>query len=314
MEKVRLWNNYQFKDAGDAASKPIFIPFGAWPWSEYINQELTPAKGREIADRLNAEVGAGEPGIPIYQGHPDVPKLAAKYPDKAAIGWVKKITVKDTGLTLTVEWERWPGKGFAWFSPYWFGKERADGNKVMVTVDEIRSIGLVNRPNIKSFRLPNEELVDTKEKTKMNKDAIIALLGLPTEATEQEVLDAIGQLKTRAETAEANCQKCEAEKAALDDECKKKCATANACCGEAQKKLANEEAAHAETRKALENEKAEHEKLKTLKTESVTQGLENEAQKIDSRMGLVNEIMRRDNVNFEAAWATAKNQKPELFN
>lgn len=313
MGKLKLWNNYQFERTDDAAEKPIFVPYGAWPWSEYINQRLRREEGVKIAEKLNAEVAAGEPGIPVYQGHPDVPKLAAKYPDKAAIGWVKKITPQAEGLQLSVEWERFPGKGFAWFSPYWFGVESAEGGKVMVTVDEIRSIGLVNRPNIKSFRLPNEELVDKGETQKMNKEALIALLGLPTEATEQEIIDAIGQLKTRAENAEATCQKCEAEKAALADECKNRCGAANESAEAAKKELANEKAAHEETRKALANEKSEHEKLKALKTNSVTTGLENTAQKVDDRMGLVNEIMKRDGVTFEAAWATAKNQKPDLF-
>ena len=58
------------------------------------------------------------------------------------------------GLALTVEWDRDPGKGFKWFSPYWFANE-CDRDGVTYIVSEISSIGLVNNPNIPEFRLAN---------------------------------------------------------------------------------------------------------------------------------------------------------------
>ena len=139
--------------------RPIFIPFGEWNYDGTCRQRLDRAHGERIANELNARVAGGEPGIPVYQGHPDVPELAAKYPDKGALGWVTKIELANEGgrdgLALTVEWDRDPGRGFRWFSPYWVCGER-DGMSKTLIVGEIASIGLVNNPNIPEFRLANE--------------------------------------------------------------------------------------------------------------------------------------------------------------
>ena len=144
------------------SGKPIFIPFGEWNYDGQSRQRLDRAHGEKIANELNARVAKGDPGIPVYQGHPDVPALASKYPDKGALGWVTKIELVNEspdgravpGLALTVEWDRDPGRGFRWFSPYWLANSREGGTYI---VDEIASIGLVNNPNIPEFRLANEE-------------------------------------------------------------------------------------------------------------------------------------------------------------
>ena len=65
-----------------ASGKPIFIPFGEWAYDGTTRQRLDRAHGERIANELNARVARGEPGIPVYAGHPDVPQLAAKYPDR----------------------------------------------------------------------------------------------------------------------------------------------------------------------------------------------------------------------------------------
>lgn len=140
------------------SGKPIFIPFGEWNYDGQSRQRLDRAHGEKIANELNARVAKGDPGIPVYQGHPDVPALAAKYPDKGALGWVVRAELANEdgkdGLALTVEWDRDPGRGFRWFSPYWLANSREGGTYI---VDEIASIGLVNTPNIPEFRLANEE-------------------------------------------------------------------------------------------------------------------------------------------------------------
>lgn len=144
------------------SGKPIFIPFGEWNYDGQSRQRLDRAHGEKIANELNARVAKGEPGIPVYQGHPDVPALASKYPDKGALGWITRIELVNEspdgravpGLALTVEWDRDPGRGFRWFSPYWLANSRDGGTYI---VDEIASIGLVNNPNIPEFRLANEE-------------------------------------------------------------------------------------------------------------------------------------------------------------
>lgn len=140
------------------SGKPIFIPFGEWNYDGQSRQRLDRAHGEKIANELNARVAKGDPGIPVYQGHPDVPALASKYPDKGALGWVVRAELANEdgkeGLALTVEWDRDPGRGFRWFSPYWLANSREGSTYI---VDEIASIGLVNNPNIPEFRLANEE-------------------------------------------------------------------------------------------------------------------------------------------------------------
>lgn len=315
MKTIRLYN---LAHPLAETAKPIFLPFGEWPYDAKLRQRLTPEAGARIANELNARVARGEPGIPVYQGHPDVPALAPKYPDKGALGWVTRIDLANSsdgraGLVLTVDWDRDPGAGFKWFSPYWFGPEPKDGT---VLVNEIASIGLVNNPNISEFRLPNEAEdhinPEDKENT-MNREELIQMLGLPPEATDDQIKAAIADLKKAGEAQAAAEQKAAAAEETAVNACaesaaaKEKCETAtNECCA-AKKELEN-------CRRELANEKAEHAKLKALKTQSATTGLANSANTLSSpRMALVNEIQRAQGLTFDAAWAAAKTKNPELF-
>ena len=157
--KIKLCNIHKMTLANEGEErKPIHIPFGTWDYDETITQTLDREHAEAIANELAEQIAAGEPGIPVYQGHPDVPEYAGKYPDKGALGWVKKIMVNEDGMDLFVDWDRDPGKGFGWFSPYWVGDRPTvgSGGKKNVIVDGLNSIGLVNNPNIREFRLANE--------------------------------------------------------------------------------------------------------------------------------------------------------------
>ena len=157
--KIKLCNVHKLAVANEGEErKPIFIPFGTWPYDDTISQTLDKPHAEGIAADLDKQIAAGEPGIPVYQGHPDVPEYAGKYPDKGAMGWVKKILVNENGMECQIEWDRDPGKGFGWFSPYWIGDKPVVGpdGKKNVIVDGLTSIGLVNNPNIREFRLANE--------------------------------------------------------------------------------------------------------------------------------------------------------------
>ena len=159
MTKLKLCNVHKLALSNEGEGrKPIHIPFGTWAYDDTIDQTLDREHAEAIAADLAGKIAAGEPGIPVYQGHPDVPEYAGKYPDKGALGWVKKILVNEDGMDLEVEWDRDPGKGFGWFSPYWTGDDPGPGatGKRNVIVDGLTSIGLVNNPNIREFRLANE--------------------------------------------------------------------------------------------------------------------------------------------------------------
>lgn len=159
MKKLKLCNVHKLAIVNEGEQrKPIHIPFGTWAYDDTIDQTLDREHADAIAADLAGKIAAGEPGIPVYQGHPDVPEYAGKYPDKGALGWVKKILVNEDGMDLEVEWDRDPGKGFGWFSPFWTGDDPGPGanGKKNVIVDGLTSIGLVNNPNIREFRLANE--------------------------------------------------------------------------------------------------------------------------------------------------------------
>lgn len=180
MTKLKLCNVHKLALSNEGEGrKPIHIPFGTWAYDDRIDQTLDREHAEAIAADLAGKIAAGEPGIPVYQGHPDVPEYASKYPDKGALGWVKKILVNENGMDLEVEWDRDPGKGFGWFSPFWTGDDPGPGasGKRNVIVDGLTSIGLVNNPNIREFRLANEAGEDL---TQRRGGAEVAAFKLPT--------------------------------------------------------------------------------------------------------------------------------------
>ena len=314
--KYKLFNLSHDFSAPSAQDKPIFLPFGTWAYDAQVSQTFTREAAAKIANELAADIAADNPGIPVYQGHPDVPNLAAKYPDKGALGWVKRIDLSNEGCSLSVEWDRFPGKGFGWFSPYWFGEKTGLDNegKTLVSVDHIASIGLVNNPNISEFRLPNESAEDNTKGKTMNIEELKKLLGLPPEATEDQVKAAIADLAKAKEQAAAAEQKAAAAEQTVAT-ANAECETAKKEADDAKKELENERQAHASTKTALANEQAAHQRTKELKTKSVTTGLANEQVLGDREvcMALVNECQREMNCSFDAAWAAAKAKNPDLF-
>ena len=330
--KSALWNNYAIENE-EAFSEPLTIPYGEWPWSEKISQRFDKNGAEKIAAGLDAKIANGEPGIPVYQGHPDVPALAAQYPDKAAIGWIKKIEVENECAKLTVEWERFPGKGFGWMSPYWRGIAISNENGgVVVPVDELVSLGLVNNPRIKDFRLPNEEQTEVNNQGETNMDKmkeICKSLGLPENASMDQLWDALRELKQKSDFAEAIKTALKemgvevGEDAKLANEVKRvfdeksEAVTALENCKKdleaARTELANSKTETETAKTALANSEAELTKLKKLKTVSATMALENQQQATENRMSLVNEIMAEKKLDFDSAWAEAKAKKPELF-
>ena len=237
------------------SGKPIFIPFGEWNYDGQSRQRLDRAHGEKIANELNARVAKGDPGIPVYQGHPDVPALAAKYPDKGALGWITRIELVNEspdgravpGLALTVEWDRDPGRGFRWFSPYWLANSREGGTYI---VDEIASIGLVNNPNIPEFRLANEaeDTTPKGETMELDIEELKKLFGLPPDAEAKDLMDAIRTAAAAKQERDIAIEKEHQAEAARDLEKADK--------EKLEVELENEKKAHKATADALANEKA----------------------------------------------------------
>ena len=325
MKKLKLCNVHKLALSNEGEGrKPIHIPFGTWAYDDTIDQTLDRDHAEKIAADLAGQLAAGEPGIPGYQGHPDVPEYASKYPDKGALGWIKRILVNEDGMDLEVEWDRDPGKGFGWFSPFWTGDDPGTGatGKRNVIVDGLTSVGLVNNPNIREFRLANEagdnnNTTNTQEKGNniMDRKILIEKLGLPPEATDEQIYAAIeagrkaeaekAEIETKRAAAEADKGKVEVE---LDNACQER--------DNAKKELENCKKDHEAAKTALANEKAQHEKTKQLKTRSAVARLElsnEQRDKSAQRVALVNEKQRAGMSYFDA-WQSAKVEKPELFN
>ena len=332
----------EFTLPGD--DKPIYMQFGTWPYNDRIVQTFDLGCAKNIIAALANEIASGRPGTPVYQGHPDVAHLAHKYPDKSAWGWIKRIELANerhepcgedeaTGVLMHVDWVTHPkAHAFEYFSPYWIGTETAPMNgKTHMLANEMRSVALLNYPNIKDFRLPNEEPESAPEAEDNNErnntmpiEELKKLLGLPPEATEDEVRAALEAAKAAKEAKAADEQKL----AVANQECE----AAKTEAADAKKELENERQAHAATKTELANEKSAHEKakadlaneqqkyakLEALKTKSVTAGLPNEEQmaamKSDSekRMALVNEC-RQPGMSDLDAWSAAKRKNPDLF-
>lgn len=149
----------------------------------------------------------------------------------------------------------------------------------------------------------------------MDIEAIKKMLGLPTEATDDQIMTAIkagaqaveelATERTKAAAAEADKGKIEVD---LDNACKERDA--------AKTELENYKKDLEATKTELANEKAQHEKTRELKTKSAVGRLElsNEARnKSAQRLALVNE-KQKSGMSYFDAWQSAKAEKPELFN
>ena len=235
--KRRFANSFEFDP-----SKPLVIPYGVYPHkASGMNQLVDHVSAVAIAQCVAKDQAEGAPGLPVYYGHPDVPELSYKYPDKAAHGWITACAPGETSCSLYVTWVDEPKAGaFIYFSPYFFGE---DISKTETHINEMQSVGLLNKPNSTRFRLPNEAGEDSRgmpsgapsnERTSMNK--LLAILGLAATATEDEaavklqaLVDENASLKTQVADLTRKCEECDATTA-----------SANAACGEAKKGMANE--------------------------------------------------------------------------
>ncbi len=341
MKNLNLYALANELNLGDPRSGTIRIPFGRWDFGEkqlgdgrtvYFEQELSRSGAEQIAAKVNAGVAAGEKGVPVYWGHPDVPELAHKYPDKRAKGWIKSATIGPDFLELRVEWlEDNATDGFGWFSPYWGGPaEHLANGRYLKTVNDLTSVALVNIPNIQDFRLANESQggEQTKQGTStMDIESIKKALGLPPEATEEQIIAAIeAGVKAREElaTERTKAEAAEAEKAQAETEK-----------DEAKAELANERAAHrsllldqaiAEGRISVAGRAAWEKRLtddfaagraalaneKPLKTESAVKQTPGKSGAVDL-VALANERMaKRPGMTYTAAFAEVMKEHPEV--
>ena len=333
----------------------IRVPYGEYEYGEArcpdgrtrrVVQIWDEASARAVRDALPNE------GYPVYQGHPDVPDVAAKYPNKAAVGWVTGIEVANDAAVLAVEWIDNPGRGFKWFSPYWrgFAEEPPGPDEARVHIEALTSVGLVNNPRIRQFTLANEwsgadapaptpgsGSGNTNEETQMDIKKLAVLLGLNVEGlTEDQVVAEITRLQQVAVEAADNATA--QVKAARDETAaaRQNVAAKEQELAAAKEQFANERAARVEL--LLDNaiaggnitpagKAAWRERLgkdidagttalfneRAVKTEAVaTAKAAKGHERHNALLDFANELVRKDGMDFHTAFLRAKSEHPEL--
>lgn len=332
----------------------LSMPYGDYPGgraevekgkTRQLVQRWNQAGARAVAADLEEERRKGAPGIPVYAGHPDVPELAARYPDKAAKGWVVAVAANESGAELVVEWngERPRKREFAFFSPYFFGNvEHDDGTTAVMQVTGMGSVGLTNTPRIHAFRVPNEASAgeDLEKQPKgpdMNdelRQKLIEALGLPTDADDEAILAAVTAVReTAAAKEQAEARANEAETAKAEEE-KKREAAETAVANEREARvglmldqaIAEARVSPAErprwekllkenfeaNRVALANE-APKLKTKAAASASAAIAVANEAEGRIDLVAIANEKMRKNpGLSYTAAFAQAMKEHPEV--
>lgn len=185
----------------------LFMPYGDYLHDTGL-ERFDAESGKALCnsfDALKRKMGADWPGLPVYIGHPDVPDLAAKFPDKSSYAWVTGLSNTAAGVTAATDWnadgqELVRKKKFCWFSPYFGGEKIGMANSITIYRPvELRSIGVTNRPNIHKFRLPNEAgtVQSTVQPGEMKMDLLkrlLALLGLPDTTTEDDAVSTVQKM------------------------------------------------------------------------------------------------------------------------
>ncbi len=204
-ESALLINEVHIDDRGWAV-----IPFGDWP-HEMGMQKFQREQAEEIASGFNNMAGRfrrAVVGLPIFKGHPDHPvaAIANQYPDKEEKGQIAAVEVRPNGLALKLilsnagaELVR---KGWKFISPMWIGQLISKAGEAFRTYapSELRSVGLVVKPNIPSPSLANNAASAANPNNKSMNPKLLALLGLAADATPEQIETAIATTSTRLTT------------------------------------------------------------------------------------------------------------------
>jgi len=200
-------------------------------------------------------------GIPIYDGHPDMPGMAQRYPDKTQKGVISEVAARADGLwgkpIFTNEGlDLVENRKRTSFSARWTARDCGlENGKPVLRPNVLVSAGLTNNPNLPVRHLMNAEWQQaepaptaprTEIKNQMKKQIIDLLVALGVQMANEATDE---QIETGAKTA------LEKAKAALT--------LANAK-DTAVTELSNEKTTHAQTKKDLEARATE---LSTVRTE-----------------------------------------------
>lgn len=190
-----------------AQKDTLRIPHGDFPHGSRRIQRFDAESSRRLASTFaSAKTANADFAIPLYEGHPDVPALAADYPDKKAYAWVQNVVADQSGLALQVKWsdagEKLLANGhYRFISPYW-NVEPIPSPKPNASFDWVRpvelvSVGLTNMPNIRAIpALSNDS--NNNGKDSAMKEHLLKILGLANDATDDQIAAAVKDLSVPA--------------------------------------------------------------------------------------------------------------------
>ena len=171
------------------------MPYGKYTHPVYGEINFDEQVAREAAANVNSQIRGQD--LDIDYDH-------KQYSGEAA-GWVKKAEARSDGLWLTVEWTKkaWEAiktKAYRYFSPE-FADQWTHPKTKITHKNVLFGGGITNRPFLKDILPLNmSELFeerhkqDTEEGTGMDPKKLRKLLGLPEDATDEQVNAKLGEL------------------------------------------------------------------------------------------------------------------------
>jgi len=168
------------------------LPLGTYDHPVYGTIEATPEKVQTMA--MNVNNGVRETELDIDYDH--------KAQDGKAAGWIKQAQARDNGLWVLVEWTKKAYKAikdkeYRYFSPEMVDEWQHPKTKA-VHKHVLFGGGITNRPFLKDILPLNmSELFaeqHPQEGTSMDPKLLRKLLGLPEDATEDQVTEAVSKL------------------------------------------------------------------------------------------------------------------------
>lgn len=191
-------------------------PFGRWPHTAF-RESGEPMKVIQVVDSGTMQAliaNSSTKGMQLV----DYDHLSDDQTQSTeAAGWIDGLTLRHDGLYGHIRWTD-TGRAaiengrYRFISPVWnyaVGDEAGDGS-VEVYPTQLIEAGLTNKPNIAV-----RPLFNSRKETPLMMKKIAQRLGLPEDATEEQILAALPEMKNgdyekmknRAETAESELQK-----------------------------------------------------------------------------------------------------------
>ncbi|MBR6389002.1 MAG: hypothetical protein IKS15_02645 [Opitutales bacterium] len=326
----------------------LIAPFGDHPKKIRVGEEfktciqrIDPAVAKKLCDKFSGvwnrvKTAFGNP-CPVYYGHPDAENASLReaYPDKQPYGKVCALQTRADGLYAQIKWlagfDELP-KSLA-ISPAFSAEiSESGGLEVLAVPVELRSLGIVERPNISKT-----SIVNSKESVKMTKE-MLTLLGFSEEEaqkyldggegaiTEADIAAKIKELSDKANGSSTLQTELDAEKQHAADAkqafqqeraARAKMVVEN-CIVEGKITLAEKADKIAVLTNAADFDalaKEMQSRPSAIKTASATDGLQKKQNSAAAKSEFMEKVkeLQRGGKTYQQAWKAAETEFPELY-